>query len=94
MNKLNKRTVSRVMLLILMLSAVTFFTACTFSSSNINLGVSELGTGLKMVFNALVNGIVAVIVGFFEGLWTFIVGLFHSIMGAIAWLWEFIVSLF
>lgn len=94
MNKLNKRTVSRILLLVLMLSVMTFFTACTFSSSNIDLGVSELGSGLKMVFNALVNGIVAVIVGFFEGLWTFIVGLFHIIMGAIAWVWEWIVSLF
>ena len=94
MNKLNKRLVSRIVLVIMMISLLAFFTGCTFSSSNINLGVSELGSGLKMVFEAILDGIIALIVGVFNGLWEFIVGIFHIIVGSIAWVYEWIVSLF
>ena len=91
---MNKRLVSKIVLITMMLAVVTFFTACTFSSSNMGLGVSQLGAGIRMVFDGLVNGVVTVVVGIFEGLWQFIVGLFNIIIGAIAWVVELIVGLF
>lgn len=94
MKKLNKRLVSRIALLIMMISVLTFFTGCTFSSSNIDLGISQLGHGARMVFDSIVNGLVMAIVGFFEGIWELIVGFFTLIMGGIAWIVEAIVGLF
>ncbi len=91
---MNKRLISKIVLIAMMLAVVTFFTACTFSSSNMDLGVSQLGSGIRMVFDGLVNGVVTVVVGVFEGLWQFIIGLFNIIIGAIAWVVEFIVGLF
>ena len=73
---------------------LTFFTGCTFSSSNIDLGISQLGHGARMVFDSIVNGLVMAIVGFFEGIWELIVGFFTLIMGGIAWIVEAIVGLF
>ena len=94
MKKLNKRLVSRIALLIMMLSVLTFFTGCTFSSSNIDLGISQLGAGIRMVFDSIVNGLVMAIVGFFEDIWELIVGFFTLIMGGIAWIVEAIAGLF
>lgn len=94
MRKLNKKLVSRIFLLILMVSVLTFFTGCTFSSSNIDLGVSQLGDAVRMVFDSIVNGLVMAIVGFFQGIWEFFVGIFNVIIGAVAWVVEAIVGLF
>ncbi len=94
MKKLNKRLISRICLLVLMISVLTFFTGCAFSSSNINLGVSQLGAGIRMVFDSIVNGLVMAVVGFFEGIWQLIVGLFNLIIGGVAWVVEAIVGLF
>ena len=94
MNKLNKRTISKLVLIIFMISMVTFLTSCTFSSSMLGEGVNELANGFRGLFNAIINGLVAVIIGIGEGLWNLIVGIFYLLVGAIAWLWELIVSLF
>lgn len=94
MKKINKKLVSRIFLLILMVSVLTFFTGCTFSSSNIQLGVGQLGIALKMVFDSLVTGLVNVVVGTCQGIWQFIVGLFNILIGALAWVVELIVGLF
>ena len=94
MKKLNKRLISRICLLVLMISVLTFFTGCAFTSSNMNLGVSQLGSGVRMVFDSIVRGLVEVVVGFFEGIWQLIVGLFNIIIGAVAWVVEAIVGLF
>ncbi len=94
MKKLNKRLISRILLLVLMVSVVTFFTGCAFSSSNLDLGVSQLAGGIRMVFDSIVNGLVMAVVGFFEGIWQLIVGLFNLIIGAVAWVVEAIVGLF
>lgn len=94
MKKLNKKLVSRIFLLILMVSVLTFFTGCTFSSSNIDLGVSQLGDAVRMVFDSIVNGLVMAIVGFFQGIWELFVGIFNVIIGAVAWVVEAIVGLF
>ncbi|MBQ9978697.1 MAG: hypothetical protein IJP20_02765 [Clostridia bacterium] len=91
---MNKRLITKLSLVLMMIAVLTFFTACTFASSNIDLGVAQLGDGIRTVFDSLVNGVVAVVRGVFEGLWEFIVGLFNIIIGAIAWVWEFIVGLF
>lgn len=91
---MNKRLVSRICLLIVMLSVLTFFTGCTFSSSSIQVGIGQLGDSIKMVFDSLVMGIVNAIVGTFQGIWEFFVGLFNIIIGAVAWVVEFIVALF
>lgn len=94
MKKINKRLVSRICLLVLMLSVLTFFTGCSFSSSNIDLGVSQLGTGIRMVFDSIVDGLVMAIVGFFQGIWELLVGFFNLIIGGIAWVVEAIAGLF
>lgn len=94
MKKLNKRLVSRICLLVLMVGILTFFTGCTFSSSNIDLGISQLGHGARMVFDSIVDGLVMAVVGFFEGIWELIVGFFTLIGGAIAWVFEAIAGLF
>ena len=94
MNKLNKKTISKLVLIIFMISMVTFLTSCTFSSSMLGEGVNELANGFRGLFNAIINGLVAVIIGIGEGLWNLIVGIFYLLVGAIAWLWELIVSLF
>ena len=91
---MNKKLVSRICLLIVMLSVLTFFTGCAFSSSNMQLGVSQLGGALRTVFDSLVMGVVDVIVGTFQGIWEFIVGIFNILIGAVAWVLEFIVGLF
>lgn len=91
---MNKRLVSRICLLIVMLSVLTFFTGCAFSSSNIQLGVSQLATSIKMVFDSLVTGLVNVVVGTCQGIWQFVVGIFNILIGAIAWVVEFIAALF
>ena len=94
MKKLNKRLVSRIFLLILMVSVLTFFTGCTFSSSNIDLGIDQLGHGVRMVFDSIVDGLVMAIVGFFQGIWELLVGTFNLIIGAVAWVVEAIAGLF
>ena len=94
MNKLNKRTISKLVLIIFMISMVTFLTSCTFSSSMLGEGVNELANGFRGLFNAIINGLVAVIIGIGEGLWNLIVGIFYLLVGALAWVWEFIVGLF
>lgn len=91
---MNKRLITKLSLVLMMIAVLTFFTACTFSSSNIDVGVSQLGGGIRMVFDGLVGGVITLVRGIFEGLWEFIVGLFNIIIGAIAWVWEFIVGLF
>ena len=91
---MNKKSVSRILLLIMMVAVLTFFTGCSVSSGNMDIGVSQLGDAIRMIFNGLVNGVVMVIVGIFEGLWQFIVGLFNIIIGAVAWVVELIVGLF
>ena len=90
----NKRLVSRILLIIMMVGVLTFFTGCTFSSSNIGLGISQLGNGAKMLFDSIVDGLVMAVVGFFQGIWELIVGLFNLIIGGIAWVVEAIVGLF
>lgn len=94
MNKVNKRLISKIVLVILMIAMLTFFTGCAFSSSNMDLGISQLEHGIKMVFDGLVNGILFAIRSIFEGLWEFIVGIFMILIGAIAWVWELIIGLF
>ena len=94
MNKLNKKTVSKLLLIIFMGGMVTFLTSCTFSSSMLDSGVNEIVGGFRGLFDAIVNGLVAVVVGIGEGIWSLIVGLFYLIVGALAWIWELIVSLF
>lgn len=94
MNKVNRKMIAKIALVIMMIAVLTFFTGCTFSSSNIDLGVSQLGSGIRMVFDGVVNGVVLAVRSLFEGIWEFIVGLFNIIIGAIAWVWEFIVGLF
>ena len=94
MNKLNKKLLKKIVLIAMMITIVTVFTGCTFSSSMLDAGVGEIVTGFKGLFDAIVNGLVAVIVGIGEGIWQLIVGLFYLIVGALAWVWEFIVGLF
>ena len=91
---MNKKLISRIFLLVVMLSVLTFFTGCTFSSSNIQLGISQLGDSVRMVFDNLVAGLVNVVVGTFHGIWEFSVGLFNIIIGSIAWVVETIAGLF
>ena len=91
---MNKRLASKIILIVMMIATLTFLTGCTFSSSSIDVGVDMLGHGIRMVFDSLVNGVVAVIVGTFQGIWEFINGIFTIIVGAIAWVVEFIVGLF
>lgn len=91
---MNRKLASKIILVVMMISILTFFTGCTFASSNMDTGVSQLGDGIRMVFNGLVDGVVTVVVGIFEGLWIFITGLFNIIIGAIAWVVELIVGLF
>jgi hypothetical protein len=94
MNKLNKKTISKLVLIIFMVTMVTFLTSCTFSSSMLDSGVNEIVGGFKGLFDAIINGLVAVLIGIGEGLWTLIVGIFYLLVGALAWVWEFIVGLF
>lgn len=94
MNKVNKRLLTKIAIIVVMIATVTLLTACTFSSSMLNEGVGELGSAVRTLFDAIVNGIVAVIIGIGEGLWKLIVGIFYLLVGALAWLWELIVSLF
>lgn len=94
MNKLNKRLITKIAIMVLMIATVTLLTACTFSSSMIDEGVGEIVGGFRGLFDAIVNGLVAVVVGIGEGIWSLIVGLFYVLVGALAWVWEFIVGLF
>ena len=91
---MNKTLIKKIVLVVMMIAILAFFTGCTISSSNMDLGVSQLGGALRTIFNGVVNGVVTVVVGLFEGIWQFIVGLFNIIIGAVAWLVEFIVGLF
>ena len=78
----------------MMIAVLTFFTGCTFSSSNIDVGVYQLGHAFRIVFDSVVNGVVMAVRGLFEGIWELIMGLFNILIGAVAWVWEFIVGLF
>lgn len=91
---MNKRLIAKIALIAMMLGVLTLFTACSFSPSNIDLGLSQLLGGIRAVFDGLVSGVVTVVVGIFEGIWIFIQGLFNIIIGAVAWLVEWIVGLF
>lgn len=91
---MNKKLVSKILLVIMMVGIVTFFTGCSVTSGNMNVGVSMLGDAVRMIFNGLVNGVVTLVVGVFEGIWQIIVGLFNIIIGAVAWVVELIVGLF
>ena len=91
---MNKTLIKKIVLVVMMIAILAFFTGCTISSSNMDLGVAQLGGALRTIFNGIVNGVVTVVVGLFEGIWQFIVGLFNIIIGAGAWLVEFIVGLF
>ena len=91
---MNKKLVSRILLLVVMISVLTLFTGCAFSSSNIHLGVSQLGGSVRMVFDSLVKGLVDVIVGTFQGIWEFFTGIFNILIGAVAWVVEAIAGLF
>ena len=94
MNKVNKKLDTKIALVIMMIAVLTFFTGCTFSSSNIDVGVYQLGNAFKIVFDGVVNGVVMVVRGLGEGIWELILGLFNILIGAIAWVWEFILGLF
>ena len=94
MNKVNKKLLTKVALIVIMITAVTVLTGCTFSSSMIDSGANEIVGGFRGLFDAIVNGLVAVLTGIGEGIWDVIVGLFHIIVGALAWVWEFIIGLF
>ncbi len=94
MNKVNKKLVTKVALVIMMIAVLTFFTGCTFSSSNIDVGVYQLGHAFRIVFDGVVNGVVMVVRGLFEGIWELIMGIFNILIGGVAWVWEFIVGLF
>ena len=94
MNKINKKLLTKIALIVLMITAVTVLTGCTFSSSMLDEGVGEITGGFKGLFDAIVGGLVAVIVGIGEGIWDVIVGIFYILVGALAWVWEFIIGLF
>lgn len=94
MNKLNKKLVSRIVLCVMMISLLVFFTGCSFSSSSIDLGINQILGAFKMAFDALVDGIVTGVVGLCTAIWEIIVGLCTIIVGVIAWVWELIVGLF
>ena len=94
MNKVNKKLLTKIALIVMMITVVTVFTGCTFSSSMLDEGIGTLQTGARGLFDAIVNGVVAVIVGIGEGLWQLIVGVFYLLVGAVAWVYEFIIGLF
>ncbi len=94
MNKLNKRLVSKILLIVMMMATLTFFTACEFSSSGIEAGGNQILGAFEMVFNSLVDGVVTLVMGIFGGIWEIIVGLCTVIVGLVALLWETIMGLF
>ena len=94
MNKVNRKLVYKIVLIIAMIAVLTFFTGCSFSSDNIALGIAQLGDGIRMAFDGLVNGVVTVVRGIFEGIWTLIEGFFNVIIGGVAWVVETITDLF
>jgi len=94
MNKLNKKLVSKLVLCIMMVSLLVFFTSCSFSSSSIDLGAGQVVDAFRHAFTSLIDGVVMAVVGFGEGIWQLIVGICTVAVGAVAWVWEFIVGLF
>lgn len=94
MNKVNKKLLTKIALIVLMITTVTVLTGCTFSSSMLDTGVGEIVGAFKGLFDAIINGLVAVIVGIGESIWNLIVGIFYILVGALAWVWEFIIGLF
>ena len=94
MKNMNKKLLSKILLLIVMVSVLTFLTGCAFSSSSLNSGIDQIARALKMMFDGVVGGLVSLIVGIFEGFWNLLVGIFNVIIGAIAWVVEAIVGLF
>ena len=94
MNKLNKKFVSRIVLCVMMISLLAFFTGCSFSSTSIDLGINQILGAFKLAFDSLVDGLVMAIVGLCTGIWEIIVGICTILVGVIAWVWELIVGLF
>lgn len=94
MNKLNKGLITKIAIMIVMIATVTLLTACTFSSSMLDAGIAEIVGGFRGLFDAIVNGLVSVVIGLGEGVWSLIVGIFYLLVGALAWVWELIIGLF
>ncbi len=91
---MNKKLISKIAILVMMLSVLTLFTACQFSSSSIEVGGNQILGAFETVFNGLVNGVLILVKGIFGGIWEIIEGLCTLVVGLVALLWETIAGLF
>ena len=94
MKKLNKKLVSKIVLLAMITSLLVLFTACEFSSSSIDAGLNLSIGAFETTFNGLVNGIVGAVRGLATGIWQLVEGLCTIVVGLIAWVYEAIMGLF
>lgn len=91
---MNRKIVSRIVLLVILLSLTLMLASCNFAGSDLSLGLYRLFGGLVLVIVGFISSIFSAIISAILGVVLFIMGIFTTLGGLVGSVLELVVGLF